>query len=170
MGQRVEPVPRMAGRGPKPMVLGRHRPPDRPAAALARRIGSPARDARRHAYRAPRCSCPGGPASGAMCSACPTRCLPSVNTSHGCGRSSSARRAGLDHRPVRVAHVIQNLNFGGMERVLHSLVRSAAGARDSRCTSWCWNTWVTSPRGWRAWPPSTRCHRCPGSPSCIRAR
>jgi glycosyltransferase involved in cell wall biosynthesis len=26
-------------------------------------------------------------------------------------------------RPVRIAHVIQNLNYGGMERVLHSLTR-----------------------------------------------
>lgn len=29
----------------------------------------------------------------------------------------------VDSRPVRIAHVIQNLNYGGMERVLHSLAR-----------------------------------------------
>lgn len=30
-------------------------------------------------------------------------------------------------RPIRVAHVIQNLNFGGMERVLHGLARELHG-------------------------------------------
>lgn len=30
-------------------------------------------------------------------------------------------------RPIRVAHVIQNLNFGGMERVLHNLARTLPG-------------------------------------------
>jgi glycosyltransferase involved in cell wall biosynthesis len=33
----------------------------------------------------------------------------------------------LPSRPIRVAHVIQNLNFGGMEKVLHNLARSLPG-------------------------------------------
>ena len=37
--------------------------------------------------------------------------------------SRSGQVNGAETKPLRVAHVIQNLNYGGMERVLHNLAR-----------------------------------------------
>jgi len=51
------------------------------------------------------------------------RSQPFVKPSPGCGRSSMLATLPQVAPKVRVAHVIQNLNYGGMERVLHSLAR-----------------------------------------------
>jgi hypothetical protein len=48
---------------------------------------------------------------------------------------------------VRVLHVVQNLNNGGMERLLGEIVRLADPAGSSR-TSSCCSTWGGSPTAW----------------------
>ncbi len=66
--------------------------------------------------------CRGVPGSGARCFVSRTQCQPYMKPSPGSERHRSPMPKPLRTlRPVRVAHIIQNLNYGRMERVLNGL-------------------------------------------------